>query len=94
MCLNYVHIEVSFVFFCSGQIIFGMPLRRVRKKVDYAKFCEDEDERTNNSDGKQSLSCLSNGMKRNSKLSLQGIQKIETKQHGSPFFKNPKSGHR
>lgn len=29
-----------------------MSLRRVRKKVDYAKFCEDEDGSTNNSDGK------------------------------------------
>ena len=28
-----------------------MSLRRVRRKVDYAKFCQDEDDSTNNSDG-------------------------------------------
>ena len=32
-----------------------MSLRRVRKKVDYAKFCEEEDESTNNSDGRDEL---------------------------------------
>ena len=33
-----------------------MSLRRARKKVDYSKFCDDEGESTNNSDGKEAFS--------------------------------------
>lgn len=35
-----------------------MSLRRVRKKVDYAKFCQEEDNSSNNSDGKHILDKL------------------------------------
>ena len=35
-----------------------MSLRRVRKKVDYAKFCQEEDNSSNNSDGKHILDTL------------------------------------
>lgn len=45
--LNYLQ------FNCSSYFVIypWMSLRRVRKKVDYAKFCQDEDDNTNNSDG-------------------------------------------